>query len=135
MSQEKIDRVRAGYDALNRGETEADVGLLASDFELRQASFIVDTAGVFYGRGAVRDVVRELEEAFEDLSFEPEEFMESPNGEIVVLVHVRGRGRGSGVEIDNRIAHVWTFRDDRAIRIVVYEEQAEALEATGLGPP
>jgi ketosteroid isomerase-like protein len=112
MSQEKIDRLRAGYDALNRGETEADVGLLASDFELRQASSIVDTAGVFHGRGAVRDVVRELEEAFEDLSFEPEEFMEPPNGEIDVLVHVRGRGRGSGEEIDNRIAHVWTFRDD-----------------------
>jgi hypothetical protein len=27
---------------------------------------------------------------------------------------------------------VWTFRDDKATRIVVYEEQAEALEAVGL---
>jgi ketosteroid isomerase-like protein len=51
---------------------------------------------------------------------------------VVVLVHARGRGRGSGVDIDNHIAWVWTFRGDKAVRLVVYEEQAEALEAAGL---
>jgi hypothetical protein len=36
MSQEKIDRLRAGYKAFGRtGET--DVDFLAPDFELRQA--------------------------------------------------------------------------------------------------
>jgi ketosteroid isomerase-like protein len=132
MTQERIDRLRAGYAALNRGETGDQVDLLAPDFELHQASSIVDTAGVFQGARGIRDVMRELEESFEELSFEPEEFIEAPNGEVVVLVRVRGRGRGSGVVIDNRIAHVWTFRDDKATRNVVYEEQAEALEAVGL---
>ena len=37
-----------------------------------------------------------------------------------------------GIEIDNRIAHVWTYRDDKALRLVAYEEPAEALEAAGL---
>jgi hypothetical protein len=36
------------------------------------------------------------------------------------------------VETDNRIAWMWTFRDERAVRLMVYEEQAEALEAAGL---
>jgi ketosteroid isomerase-like protein len=35
--------------------------------------------------------------------------------------------------MDNRIAHVWTYRDDKAVRMVAYEEQADALEAVGLG--
>jgi ketosteroid isomerase-like protein len=50
----------------------------------------------------------------------------------VVFIRARARGRGSGVETDNRIAHVWTFREDKAVRMDVFEEQAEALEAVGL---
>jgi len=126
-----VDRLQAGYEAFSRGEPDDD--LLAPDYVLHQASSIVDTAGVFEGPGGIRDVVAELEEAFEDFSVEPEEFTVAPTGEIVVLVHARGRGRGSGMQIDNHIAHVWTFREGRAVRTVVYEEPDEALEAVGLG--
>jgi ketosteroid isomerase-like protein len=99
---------------------------------VHQASSIIDTAGFFKGKEAIGRVMRELQEAFDELTLEPEEFLEAPNGEIVVLVHACGRGRGSGMKIDNRIAHVWTCRSDKAVRQVVYEEQAEALEAVGL---
>jgi len=132
MSQENIDRIRAAFEAFNRtGEIILDH--LAPDFELHQASSIVDTAGVFHGPDAFRDVLRELHGAFEELSFEAEEFIEAPGGDIVVFIHARGRGRGSGIEIDNHIAQVWTYRDDKAVRMVAYEERAEALEAAGLG--
>jgi ketosteroid isomerase-like protein len=131
MSQENIDRIRAGFEAFNR-TGEITVDHLAPDFELHQASSIVDTAGVFHGPDAFRDVLSELRGAFEELSFEAEEFFEAPNGDIVVFIHARGRGRGSGVEIDNHIAQVWTYRDDKAIRMVAYEERADALEAAGL---
>jgi ketosteroid isomerase-like protein len=75
----------------------------------RRTSSIVDTAGVFHGRDALRDALRELQEAFEELSFEAEKFIEAPDGEVVVFIRARGRGRGSRVEIDNRIAHLWTY--------------------------
>jgi len=131
MSRENIDRLRAAYETFNQtGEIVVDH--LAPDFEMQQASSIIDTAGVFHGPNAFRDVLRELDEAFEDFRTEPEKFIEGPNGEIVVFVRALGRGRGSGAEMDNRIAHVWTFRDGKATRMVAYEEQAEALEAVGL---
>ena len=97
-----------------------------------QASSIIDTDGIFRGRDAIRDVRRELEESFEDLRMEAEKFVEAPNGEVVVFIRARGRGRGSGIEVDNRIAHVWSYRGDTFVRMVVYEEQAETLEAVGL---
>jgi ketosteroid isomerase-like protein len=131
MSQESVERLRAGIEAFRR-TGEIDVSFLAPDFELHQASSIVDTAGVFRGRGAPQDSLRELQESFEGLSFEAERFIEAPGGEIVVFIHARGQGRGSGVKIHNHIAWVWTFRADKAVRLVVYEEQAEALEALGL---
>src|SRR2546425_1188302 len=128
MSQENIDRLRAAMEVFNR-TGEINVEFLAPDFEMHQASSIIDTAGVFHGRDALRDSLRELRESFEELSFEAEKFIEAPGGEVVVFIRARGRGRGSRVEIDNHIAQVWTFRDDEAVRLVVYEEQAEALEA------
>jgi ketosteroid isomerase-like protein len=131
MPRENIKRLRAAYEAFNQ-TGEIVVAHLAPDFEMRQASSIIDTAGVFHGPNALHDVLRELQGAFEDLKTEAEQFIEAPTGEIVVLVRVFGRGRGSGAEMDNRIAHVWTYRGDKAVRMVAYEEQAEALEAAGL---
>jgi ketosteroid isomerase-like protein len=131
MSRENINRLRAGLEAFNR-TGEIDTDFLASDFEMHQASSIIDTAGVFYGRDALHRSLSELAESFDDLSFEVERIFEARVGEVLVFVHSRGRGRGSGLEMDNHIAWVWTFRGDKAVRLVVYEEQAEALEAVGL---
>jgi hypothetical protein len=54
MPSELIDRLRVGLDTFNR-TGEAAIGFLAPEFELHQASSIVDTAGVFRGRNAFRD--------------------------------------------------------------------------------
>ena len=131
MAQEKVERLRAGLDAFNR-TGELNVGFLAPDFELHQASSIIDTAGVFHGRDAIHGSLGELSESFEDLSFEAEEFFGAPGGEVLVFIRARGRGRASGAEMDNRIAWVLTYRGDKVARLVIYEERAEALEAVGL---
>jgi hypothetical protein len=46
MSQ-NADRLRTGYERFNRTR-EYDLNLLAPDFEMHQASSIIDTAGVFH---------------------------------------------------------------------------------------
>ena len=131
MSQERIQRLRTDLEEFSRtGEIKVDG--LAPDFEMRQAASIIDTAGVFHGAEGLRGALSELQRSFEELSFEGERFFEAPGGEIVAFIRVRGRGIGSGVEIDNQIAWVWTFRGGEAIRLVVYEEPGDALEAVGL---
>lgn len=128
-----VDRLREEIEAFGRGERSSDE-VLAPDFEIHQSSSIIDTAGVFRGRDAIRDSLSELQESFDDMTFEPEGFLEAPGGEVVVLIHTTGRGKGSGLEIDNHIAWVWTFRGGQAVRMTVYEEPAEALRAVGLTP-
>ncbi len=127
----RISRLRQGLEAFNESGG-LELGFLAPEFEMHQATSIVDTAGVFRGRDALRNSLRELEGSFEDLSFEGERFIEAAGGEVVVLVRVKGRGRGSGMEIDNLIGWVWTFRDEKAVRLVIYEEPRDALAAVGL---
>ena len=49
-----------------------------------------------------------------------------------VALRFRGRGAGSGVEIDERGYWVYERRGGRLYRISEYSEPAEALEAAGL---
>ena len=43
-----------------------------------------------------------------------------------------GRIRGSGAEVSNRYFHVWTFGDDKVVRLSVHTMRKRALEAAGL---
>ena len=69
---------------------------------------------------------------FEDVSAEPEEYRPAPDGRIVALLIMRFRPHGSTALVENRIAHVWTFRDGAVTRLHVFPEREKALEAAGL---
>ncbi len=42
-----------------------------------------------------------------------------------------GRGR-DGMEVTARFTSLWTFRDGKIVRVTLYQERHEALEAVGL---
>lgn len=46
-----------------------------------------------------------------------------------VFIRWRGRGKGSGTPFDAEGAHIWEFRDRRAVRFDVYRDREEALAA------
>jgi ketosteroid isomerase-like protein len=62
------------------------------------------------------------------LKVEAEEFTQAGN-RILVLIRWKGRGKGSGVEMEAEGAHLWTFRDGLAIRFDVYRDREEARAA------
>ena len=53
-----------------------------------------------------------------------------PRGErILALVRWEGSGKESGVEMEARGAHLWTFRDGLVVRFDVYRDREEARAA------
>ena len=72
-----------------------------------------------------------LSEAFEDFHFEPEKFVEAGDN-VVALLRARGRGKGSGIVVERPVAHVWTFRDGEPVRVQIYLDRAQAMEAVGV---
>jgi ketosteroid isomerase-like protein len=52
---------------------------------------------------------------------------------ILVLIHRRGRGKGSGAQIEGRGAHLWTFREGLAVRFDTYRDRDQARAALGGG--
>jgi ketosteroid isomerase-like protein len=62
------------------------------------------------------------------LEYEP---VADAGDQVVVLEHVRTRGRTSEAEVSLRLAHVYTVRDGLIERQVLHEDLADALEALG----
>jgi len=129
--RELVDGVRSGYAELSRtGEWPSD-GLLAEDFEVHQDPFI-DTARVFRGPGAPGELMRTFGQSFDDLTLEVDGVLEAPDGRLVATIAVHGRGAASGIAIDKRQAHVWSFSDGEARTMRIHGQPAEALKAVGL---
>ena len=129
MSQENVEVVRASYEAYNRGDLDAALKAMHPDFELDWSRSMGTNQGV-HRADQVRRFFDDFAETFESTRIEPHEFVEV--GEHVVVPqtgYIRGR---DGIEAAARITLVWTIRDGAIVRISMYQERQEALEAVGL---
>jgi ketosteroid isomerase-like protein len=70
----------------------------------------------------------------DEVNLEADEFIPASGGRVVVPGRVLARGQDSGIETEQAVTQVWTIRDGKAVRIDVYAEKQEALEAVGLVP-
>ena len=59
-----------------------------------------------------------------------DEFIEAGD-RIAVLIRWQGRGKGSGMALESEGAHLWTFRDGKAVRYEVYRSREDALATLG----
>ena len=130
MSQENVDRLRRGYEAFARRDLDAALEMMDPNIEAHDAPEAPD-ATVHYGPDAVRRDWEQMFALFEDFTIDIEEVFDAGD-ELAVFLRLSGRGRESGAEVDARMAHVWTIREGRAIRLRQYLDRTEALEAVGL---
>jgi ketosteroid isomerase-like protein len=87
--------------------------------------------GPSYGLDAYLDYNRRWEAPWEDLEMTAEEFIDAGD-RVVVRAYLRGRGRGSGVEVDIRFYWLYTLRGGKIVRVDEFTELEEALEAARL---
>jgi ketosteroid isomerase-like protein len=130
MSQPDVEMLRAGYEAFNRGDVDFIFRQAGPDFELVTADRVTNP-GTYRGAENARRFFEDLFEPFEEVVIEPQEFFDRGD-RILALVKVRSRPRGSSAVVENRIAHLWTVRDGKAIRFEIFPERARGLEAVGL---
>ena len=123
--------MRIAYDAFNRRDFDALWPVLHPDFEVDLTSSMGFDRSRYYGREGIERFFGTYWEAFESISVEVEDCIQGEAG-IVAVIRARGRGYGSGAEVDARGPHVWVFREGLAIRMALHEHMADALEAAGL---
>jgi ketosteroid isomerase-like protein len=86
---------------------------------------------VRHGPEGVIEFFRDWVEPWDDLEVDWELHPAGPQ-RALALIDMRGRGRESGVPTEMRFGQLWTFRDGRAVRMVVYFDIDEARRAAGL---
>jgi ketosteroid isomerase-like protein len=130
MSEENVELARRIFEALNRNDIDAAIEKLDPEVEWVPPASLPERR-TFRGRDWAGMHLIELLEPFDDSRFELEDVIDAGD-RTLVAVHVVGRGKTSGFEMDARFYSVLTWRSGRAIRVENIFDHAQALEAAGL---
>jgi ketosteroid isomerase-like protein len=128
---QNIASVRAAYDALARDGVEGIMPFLDEGIEWRNPEES-PIAGVWHGPQGVREWFAQAQESFAEMRFTAEDFIQLPDGRVVVLTLGVFRGNQSGVAVEVPGAQIVTLRDGLVTRSQLYVDRHRALEAAGL---
>jgi ketosteroid isomerase-like protein len=130
MSQENMEVVGKLYEAFARGEIDSILAQVDPEIEFDLSDRLPDE-GIHRGREAYRQFLKRTFELWAGFRVEVEELLDVGDA-VVALIHTTATGRASGIEVDERVAHVFWLRDATPYRFKVFGERAKALEAAGL---
>lgn len=132
MSQENVEGVLRGYEALNRGDLDAAVAGLAPDCELVLPPILPEAAGSYQGREGLRQFWETWRDSFEGFRMEVEEVIDAGD-RVLVMAAACGTGADSGADVRTpSFAIIWTIEDGQAVRMHAFPTRAEGVEALGL---
>ena len=131
MSQENVDKAQDFIAAYNRRDFDAAV----ESFDPRGSYGVLpprQSSDSCRGPDEIKRFWKGLDETFEELRLEPQEFVDAGD-HVATRLRYYGRSKGSGAEIEEEMYHqVATFRAGWMVRIEYFGEWSEALEAAGL---
>ena len=128
MSQENVEIVQRGLGHyFATGEPPWEV----FDEEIEVYDHDTPDQGVYRGHAGCRRWLEDWGAAWADWSIEPEQVIDAGDW-VVVFIRMRTRGRGSGVEVERKDAHVYKLGDGKVVRLDYYNDREQALKAVGL---
>src|SRR5262245_27534590 len=133
MSEENVEVVRAVIEAQRKQDWEAFPELYDPEIEWDDVAGLWGDWGTRRGFDDDRHAFLTWFEAFEHVEFGLDGDIVQSGDDVVAGLRISGRGRGSGLPVNQRITLIWTVRGGRVTRVRAYRERAEALAAAGLG--
>ena len=130
MSQENVEVVSKIYEAFAAGDIESLLSRVDPEIEFDLSDRLPDE-GLHRGREAYRQFLKRTFELWADFRVEVGELLDAGDA-VVALIHTSATGRTSGIEIDERVGHIFWLRDETPFRFKVFSDRKDALEAAGL---
>ena len=127
MSEENVEIVRRGTEAF---EDDEEAWLQTLDPDLVWYP-IEDGHIPSRGIDGAKGVRQRWLDTWEGHSIAVED-LTGADENVVATIHVSGRGKGSGVRVAERTAHIWTLRDGKLFHNEHYREPEQALRELGL---
>ena len=129
MSQENVERARAGYEYLSRvGEPNREL----LDPEVTFDATSLPGFGSYRSLDAFLADWRPYRDTFDEWRIEVEELVEGRGGRVFVSIRDGGQIKGSDREVFQRAFHVQEFRACKVVRFQLFLDRSEAVEAAGL---
>jgi ketosteroid isomerase-like protein len=128
-SAQTVERFRDGFECWNGGQIDLMQDMYAEDGEFDVSAVFTDTPP-FKGHGSMRQWDA-MWTAWEGIRLDPIEVFNAGSGRFVVDIRLWGKGRQSGVEVDQRFGLLYTLRDsdDKIVRCQLFPSLAAAMAA------
>jgi uncharacterized protein len=131
MSQENVEIVKEFTRLFEQGDHHSWRRYFHPDVVWDASSGGLPLSGVYHGYDGIERFGAEWFSAWDDFEVKHLEWIDAGDS-VVVIFRQRGRGRGSGVTVEQDYAGIYDFRDQQVARYRMFESRDEALEAAGL---
>jgi uncharacterized protein len=121
--------LRRTYEALERRDFAALNELADSEFEMDLTERVLNPATYRGAEGLLR-FLGEIDDLWASMDIDVERVIERGD-EVLAVLMVTLTGRGSGVEMESRIAQWWTLRDGKLVRMKLYGDADVAVAEFG----
>ncbi len=128
MSEQNVEFVRRGYEALEHGDLEAFKELARDRLDPEFEFHHVWDGRVFKGYEGTMEWLSDTQETWQDYKQEVQEIIDLEE-HVVVVLGISAQGAGSGVPVAQEFAVVWTFDGPAVVRARSFTSRADALEA------
>ena len=128
-----IERLKEAFERWNGGDRGIDFETIDPEIELH-TPLSSTQGGPYRGHDGFRRWIVDIDEQFETWDLDAEEWLPLEDGRLLALGRIRAKGRGSGLELNQELAWLFTLRDGKVIRYEAFYNQDEGRRAAGLTP-
>ena len=121
--------LRRTYAALTRRDFVTLEELADPEFEMDLTERVLNPA-TYHGAEGLLRFLGEIDELWASMDIDVERVIERGD-ELLAVLMVTLTGRGSGVEMESRIAQRWTLRDGRLLKMKLYGDADAAVAEFG----
>jgi ketosteroid isomerase-like protein len=135
MSQENVEVFRRAFAEFTRGGWEPLFGTIwAPGIVWDMSPAGIAGLGTYRGYDELRSFFEDWFSTFpfDEWEQELDDVIDCGDERVIALTRQRGRGSASGVSVELEYAQVITVRDGKIVRVVVYTDRGQALEAVSL---
>ena len=130
MAGSNADIVRELFGDFGRGDFDAALAKLDPEVDWGEPPDMPETVGAYSGREGVVAEFGRFMSAWAELQVDLEQ-VEQAGERVVVLTRWRGRSKGTGIEVDQRVAQTYELRDGLVVRVRQFRELRDARNAAG----
>jgi ketosteroid isomerase-like protein len=128
VSSENVEIVRRGVEAFNERGVDGIVPFIDPDFEATTPPNLASEPDTYRGPDGIRRWFDSFDEVMEEIRWDAHEF-HAVGDRVVVEFTLRARGKTTGLDFGQNAVMVWSLREDKAVRVELFETLDEALAA------